>query len=85
MFTPGLNEVIVGRGLVRRYANCSLGSNLHFGRGTWKVVAIFEARGSSFESEVSGDIQSVQDEARRGAYYACARVKLSSQRGPKRL
>jgi ABC-type lipoprotein release transport system permease subunit len=81
MFTPGLNEVIVGRGLVRRYANCSLGSNLHFGRGTWKVVGIFEARGSSFESEVWGDIHSVQDEARRGAYYACARVKLAPGAG----
>ena len=76
MFRPGLNEVIVGTGLVNRYADCALGATLHFGRGTWKVVGIFAAGGSAFESEVWGDLHSVQDEARRGAYYACARLKL---------
>jgi putative ABC transport system permease protein len=40
-------------------------------------VGIFEALGGSFESEIWGDIHSVQDEARRGAYYACARIKLA--------
>ncbi|MGA2411115.1 MAG: ABC transporter permease, partial [Candidatus Binataceae bacterium] len=77
MFRPGLNEIIVGKGLVGRYANCTLGSTLSFGRGTWKVVGIFEAAGSSFESEIWGDLHSVQDEAQRGAYYACARVKIA--------
>lgn len=77
MFRPGMNEVIVGRSLIGRYANCTLGSVLHFGRGTWRVVGIFEAQRSSFESEIWGDIHSVQDEARRGAYYACARIKLA--------
>jgi putative ABC transport system permease protein len=50
---------------------------LRFGRGTWRVVGIFEAHGSSFESEIWGDIHSVQDEAQRGAYYASARIKLA--------
>jgi putative ABC transport system permease protein len=77
MFRPGLNEIIVGKGLVGLYANCALGSILHFGRGTWQVVGIFEAQGSSFESEIWGDIHSVQDEAQRGAYYASARLKLA--------
>jgi len=76
MFRPGLNEVIVGTGLVNRYKACALGATLGFGRGTWKVVGIFAASGSSFESEVWADIHNVQDEARRGAYYACARLKL---------
>jgi ABC-type lipoprotein release transport system permease subunit len=76
MFHPALNEVIVGEALVNRYSNCTLGSTLHFGRGTWRVVGIFAASGSSFESEIWGDIHAVQEEARRGAYYACARLKL---------
>ena len=76
MFRPGLNEVMVGAGLINRYNECALGATLGFGRGTWKVVSIFAAGGSSFESEVWGDIHNVQDEARRGAYYACARLKL---------
>ena len=77
MFHPGLNEVIVGKGLVSRYTDCMLGSTLRFGRGTWRVVGIFEARRSSFESEIWGDVHAVQDEARRGAYFACARIKLA--------
>ena len=76
MFRPGLNEVIVGAGLVNRYRDCALGATLGFGRGTWKVVGIFAAGGSSFESEVWGDMHNVQDETQRGAYYACARLKL---------
>jgi putative ABC transport system permease protein len=76
MFRSGTNEIIIGKSLVGRYANCRLGAVLHFGRGTWRVVGIFEARGSSFESEIWGDVHSVQDEARRGAYYACIRIKL---------
>lgn len=78
MFQPGLNEVIVGTGLVNRYKDCALGATLHFGRGAWKVVGIFAAGGSAFESEVWSDIHAVQDEARRGAYYACARLKLTA-------
>jgi putative ABC transport system permease protein len=77
MFRPGMNEIIIGKSLVGRYANCVLGAILHFGRGTWRIVGIFEAHGSSFESEIWGDVHRVQDEARRGAYYACARIKLA--------
>ena len=76
MFKPALNEVIVGKALVGRYVNTSVGSTMHFGRGNWKVVGIFDAGGSSFESEVWADIHNVQDDTQRGAYYACARLKM---------
>ncbi len=77
MFRTGLNEVIVGKGVAGRYANCAPGATLHFGRGSWRVVGVFEADGSSFESEIWGDIHHVQDEAQRGAYYGSARIKLT--------
>jgi ABC-type lipoprotein release transport system permease subunit len=75
MFNPSINEVIVGKGLIGHYRNCTLGSDLHFGRGVWKVVGIFEAAGSSFESEVWADIHDVQADTRRGEYYSCVRLK----------
>jgi putative ABC transport system permease protein len=75
-FNPSVREVIVGKGLVGRYKNCSVGSTLHFGRGDWKVVGMFEADGSSFESEVWADIHDVQADSQRGAYYAIGRLKL---------
>lgn len=77
MFKPGLSEVIVGRGLVGRYRDCTIGSTLHIGRGAWKVVGIFEAGGSSFESEVWGDLYQVQKDSARGLYYAVVRIKLA--------
>jgi putative ABC transport system permease protein len=77
MFRPAVNEVIVGKGLLGRYSDMTVGSTLHFGRGTWKVVGIFDAGGGSFESEVWADLHNVQDDTQRGAYYACVRVKLA--------
>jgi len=77
MFNPALNEAIVGRALLKRYANCAIGSKLRLGRGTWKVVGIFDAAGSSFESEVWAGIHNVQDDTQRGAYYASVVVKLA--------
>jgi putative ABC transport system permease protein len=52
MFEPGMSEVIVGRGLTDRFRDCAVGDTLHIGRGSWKVVGVFAAGGSSFESEV---------------------------------
>jgi ABC-type antimicrobial peptide transport system permease subunit len=77
MFEPGLNEVIVGRALVGRYRNCSVGATLRIGRGQWKVVGIFAADGSSFESEVWGDVYQVLRDTQRGNYYAVVRLKLA--------
>ena len=77
MFNPSVNEVIVGKGLSGRYRDCTLGSSLHFGRGTWKVVGLFEAGGSSFESEVWADLHDMQADTRRGDYYACVRLKTA--------
>lgn len=77
VFSPGLSEIVVGKALVGRYANTKVGSTMRFGRGNWKVVGIFDAGGSSFESEVWADVHNVQDDTQRGAYYACARLKMA--------
>jgi putative ABC transport system permease protein len=76
MFQPSMREVIVGKGLGGHYRNCAVGSTLHFGRGDWKVVGVFDAGGSSFESEIWADIHDVQADTQRGQYYAIARLKL---------
>jgi ABC-type lipoprotein release transport system permease subunit len=77
MFKPGLGEVIVGRGLRGRYRGCAVGNTVHAGRGSWKVVGIFAASGSSFESEVWGDLYQVLQDTQRGNYYAAVRLKLA--------
>jgi putative ABC transport system permease protein len=70
MFTPSSREVVVGRGVVGRYSGAALGSDLEFGRGTWKVVGILESGGSSFESEVWADVRELASDAKRGSAYS---------------
>jgi putative ABC transport system permease protein len=77
MLNPGLDEVIIGKSIVNQYPGCSLGSDLNVGRRTWKVVGVFEAGGSSFESEVWADMHSLQEDARRGSTFNSIRFKLA--------
>ncbi|MGO9450886.1 MAG: ABC transporter permease [Candidatus Binataceae bacterium] len=77
MFHPGLKEVVVGANLAQRYRNCQLGSTLRFGRDQWKVVGIFTARGSSFESEIWSDLHELIADSRRGDYYSSVRLRTS--------
>lgn len=52
MFQPGLSELIVGKNASRTYEGLTLGNTVNFGGGHWKVVGIFDAGGSAFDSEV---------------------------------
>jgi putative ABC transport system permease protein len=54
-FTAGLNELIVGRNVHSTYTGLDLGSNIRFGGGDWKVVGVFDAGGSAFDSEIWTD------------------------------
>jgi putative ABC transport system permease protein len=78
MFKPGLSEIIIGKSLVGRYPGCYLGESLRFGRRSWRIVGIFEAGGSSFESEVRGDVHSLQEDANRGTVFNSVRAKVAS-------
>lgn len=51
-FQPGVAELIVGSNATHSYSGLTLGNSVRFGGGTWKVVGIFDAGGSSFDSEV---------------------------------
>jgi ABC-type lipoprotein release transport system permease subunit len=51
----GLDEVIVGRSLARRCGNLPVGADVSFGDSEWRIVGVFDAQGSGFESEIWGD------------------------------
>jgi ABC-type antimicrobial peptide transport system permease subunit len=78
MFTPSSGEAIVGRSVAGRYAGAQLDSELQFGRGRWKVVGIFEADGSSFESEVWVDVRELANDAKRPFPYSGVRLRAAS-------
>lgn len=57
-FTPGSNEAVLGVGLARRLPDVDVGQTMTVGRNTWHIVGLFEAGGSSLESELwmDGDL-----------------------------
>ncbi len=48
----GLTELVVGRNVPGTYQGFELGSTIAFGGGSWTIVGVFDAGGSSFDSEV---------------------------------
>jgi ABC-type antimicrobial peptide transport system permease subunit len=67
-FARGSSEVIVGRSLAARFEGADLGSVLRFGGREWRVVGIFDAAGSAFDSEIWGDADQLMQAFRRQAY-----------------
>ncbi|MDX2032370.1 MAG: ABC transporter permease [Blastocatellia bacterium] len=65
MFTPGRREVVVGKGLARRYPKASIGSKLEFGRGEWEVVGIMDGGRSAANSEVFCDLAQLASDQNR--------------------
>lgn len=78
MLNPSSGEAIVGRGVAGRYSGAELGSELEFGRGRWKVVGVFDADGSSFESEVWVDVRELANDAKRPFPYSGVRLRAAS-------
>ena len=52
---PGLYEIVVGTNAARAYAGLDLGASIRIGAGTWRIVGIFDANGSAFDSEIWAD------------------------------
>jgi len=52
MFVPGLSELVVGKNASTTYSGLNVGDSVRFGGGQWQVVGVFDAGGSSFDSEV---------------------------------
>jgi len=54
-FTPGLYEVIAGKKIADRVKGLDIGDTINVQKRDFKVVGLFTADGSSFESEIWGD------------------------------
>lgn len=65
MFRQGQREVVVGKGVAKRYPSARLGSKLELGRGSWEVVGIMDGGRSAANSEVFCDLsQLAADQSR---------------------
>ena len=70
VFKPGSAEVIVGSSIAQRFEGAAVGSMLRFGGREWRVVGLFEARGSAYDSEVWVDADQLLQSFRRNAWSA---------------
>ena len=66
-FTPGLDEVIVGRKLTSRIKGLERGGNVKYQQKLFRIVGFFESTGGAFESEVWGDYDTFAAIFQRGA------------------
>ncbi len=55
--TPGVNELITSRNIAKRFENFAVGEQIDINNVMFTVVGLFEAGGSSAESEVWADLR----------------------------
>jgi putative ABC transport system permease protein len=68
-FEPGQREVVVSKSIRERFSHANIDDTMEFGKGSWKVVGVFDAGGSAYESEIWGDVnQMASDFDRQGGY-----------------
>src|SRR5215468_1640234 len=76
---PGTNEVIVGSAIAGRFQGLSEGGSIDLRHNRpLNVVGVFSAAGSSYESEVWGDLDYIRNALGRTAMVSSARVRLNS-------
>jgi putative ABC transport system permease protein len=75
-FTPGLHELIVGRGAAQQFAGIAPGRQIRLGSQPWTVTGIF-ASGDAMESEIWADANEIADTYRRGGGRASVTVRLA--------
>ena len=79
MFHSGLDELVVGKNASKTYEGLTVGNTVNFGGGNWKVVGVFDAGGSSFDSEVWCDARILNEVLKRPEnIFQSATVHLTS-------
>jgi putative ABC transport system permease protein len=68
LFQRGVRECIVSRKVVGRFQGCALGEHFRSGKHTWRVVGVFDAGKTAFESEIWADADEVREAFRRSFY-----------------
>ena len=55
-FQHGQREVVVSKSIHGRFGQADVGQTMHFGKGAWTVVGVFDSGGSAYDSEIWGDV-----------------------------
>ncbi len=68
MFEPGMRECVVSRKVAGRFQNCRIGDEFRSGRTMWRVVGMFEAEKTAYESEIWIDADEAREVFKRNFY-----------------
>ncbi len=68
MFRPGTSEIITGQAAARGFVGAGLGETMRFAGREWRVVGVFDAGRSGFDSEIWGDAEQMMQAFRRQAF-----------------
>lgn len=76
---PGADEVVIGRAIRGRFKGVDLGQSFELRKNrNVKVVGVFEANGSSYESEVWADVEAARTAFGREGIVQVVRARLVS-------
>jgi len=67
-FRAGSSEIMIGSGLAHGKLGLQIGDTITFGLREWRIVGVFDAGGSGFDSEVWGDNEQMMQAFRRDSY-----------------
>jgi putative ABC transport system permease protein len=76
-FTPGQREVVVSKSIRKRFNHANVGDSVEFGKGSWKVVGVFDAGGMAYESEIWGDVNQMTSDFDRQGVYSSAYLRAT--------
>ena len=65
---PGSSEILSGASIAKRFQGGGLGETIRFAMRDWRVVGVFDAGNTSFNSEIWGDVDQFMQAFRRPAY-----------------
>lgn len=68
LFEPGKRECVVSRRIADRFAHCRVGESFRSGRVDWRVVGMFDAERTAYESEIWIDADEARDLFHRSFY-----------------
>lgn len=77
---PGTNEVVIGKRIRGKFKGLEMGGTFDLNKNRpATVVGVFESNGSSFESEVWGDVDTVRAAFGRDGVVSSVTVRLASE------
>jgi len=79
MFQPGRREIVVGKGLAKRYPKARIGSKLDLGRGEWDVVGVLDGGRSAANSEIFCDLAQLASDQNREAALSSVLIRATDQ------